>query len=103
MAVNKVMLNGETLLDLTSDTVTAADVAAGKWLHLPSGERVQGTGAGMSGGDMQEYIGAVLAQFPQIVCTVIPDEGTDGQLFATVTDDYPVPISSVSVKDTQAT
>lgn len=42
--VNKVVLsNGETLIDLTTDTVTAADVASGKYVHLPSGQRVQGT------------------------------------------------------------
>ena len=29
MAVNKIIYNGETLVDLTSDTVTADDLAAG--------------------------------------------------------------------------
>ena len=33
----------ETLIDLTGDTVTAADVAQGKYFHLATGERVQGT------------------------------------------------------------
>ena len=41
--VNKVIYGGTTLIDLTSDTATAADVAAGKYFHLKSGERVQGT------------------------------------------------------------
>lgn len=42
--VNKVVLSsGETLIDLTSDTVTAADVTSGVYVHLPSGQRVQGT------------------------------------------------------------
>ena len=41
---NKVVLSsGETLIDLTSDTVAASDVASGKYFHLPSGQRVQGT------------------------------------------------------------
>lgn len=41
-AINKVIYGGRTLLDLTIDDVTAADVLAGKKFHLPSG--VQGTG-----------------------------------------------------------
>lgn len=40
---NKVVYNGVTLVDLTEDTVTAADVATGKYFHLATGERVQGT------------------------------------------------------------
>lgn len=41
--VNKVEYAGNTLIDLTNDTVTAADVISSKWVHLPSGARVQGT------------------------------------------------------------
>ena len=42
--VNKVVLSsGETLIDLSSDTATAADVASGKYFHLKTGKRVQGT------------------------------------------------------------
>ena len=42
--VNKVVLSsGETLIDVSIDTVTAADVAQGKYVHLPTGQRVQGT------------------------------------------------------------
>ena len=44
--VNKVVLGNETLIDLTSDTAVAADVAQGKYFHLASGERVQGTSTG---------------------------------------------------------
>ena len=41
---NKVVLSsGETLIDLTSDTVTASDVLSGKTFHLPSG--ASGTGS----------------------------------------------------------
>lgn len=43
MANNKIIFNGETLIDLTGDTVTAADVQAGKTFHLPSGEAATGT------------------------------------------------------------
>lgn len=42
--VNKVVLaGGNTLIDLTSDTAEQADVQAGKYFHLKSGQRVQGT------------------------------------------------------------
>ena len=42
--VNKVALaGGNVLIDLTGDTAEAADVASGKYFHLKSGERVQGT------------------------------------------------------------
>lgn len=40
---NKVIYNGETLIDLTTDTAVAADVQSGKYFHLATGERVQGT------------------------------------------------------------
>ena len=43
MAINKVIYGGNVLIDLTGDTVTAADVLAGKTLHLPSGAAAEGT------------------------------------------------------------
>lgn len=43
MAINKVIYGGNTLIDLTSDTVTASDVLSGVSFHLPSGET--GTGS----------------------------------------------------------
>jgi hypothetical protein len=42
--VNKVALaDGTTLIDLTSDTAVAADVASGKYFHLVTGQRVEGS------------------------------------------------------------
>ena len=35
--INKVIYGGQTLLDLTGDDVTAADVLSGKKFHLPNG------------------------------------------------------------------
>ena len=40
---NKIIYGGETLIDLTQDDVTAADVASGKKFHLPSGAPATGT------------------------------------------------------------
>lgn len=42
MAINKVIYGGETLLDLTADTVTAADVASGATFHDKSGAALTG-------------------------------------------------------------
>ena len=41
--VNKVVYDGNTLIDLTSDTAVATDVLSGKYFHLASGQRVQGS------------------------------------------------------------
>lgn len=43
MAVSKVIFGNTTLMDLTGDDVTAADVKSGKSFHLPDG--TQGTGS----------------------------------------------------------
>lgn len=43
MAINKIIYGGNTLIDLTGDTVTTADVLNGVSFHLPSGET--GTGS----------------------------------------------------------
>lgn len=40
---NKVIYNGTTLIDLTADTAVASDVQSGKYFHLATGERVQGS------------------------------------------------------------
>ena len=40
---NKIIYNGTTLIDLTTDTAVAADVLSGKYFHLATGERVQGS------------------------------------------------------------
>lgn len=40
---NKVVYDGNVLIDLTQDTAVATDVASGRYFHLATGERVQGT------------------------------------------------------------
>lgn len=41
--INKVIYGSDTLIDLTGDDVTAADVLSGKKFHLPSGEPKTGS------------------------------------------------------------
>lgn len=43
MSRSKVIINGETYIDLTNDNVTASDVAYGKQFHLPNGDIETGT------------------------------------------------------------
>lgn len=43
MAYNKIVYNGNTLIDLTGDDVTAADVLSGKNFHGRDGEAAQGS------------------------------------------------------------
>ena len=43
MAVNKVVINEEVVLDLTGDTVQAADLPKGVIAHSATGDKVTGT------------------------------------------------------------
>lgn len=43
MAVNKVVYNNETLIDLTNDTVTTNDLVEGVIAHDKSGTQINGT------------------------------------------------------------
>ncbi len=43
MAYNKVIFGDTTLIDLTSDTITAADLLSGKTAHGADGEAITGT------------------------------------------------------------
>lgn len=40
---NKVIYNGTVLIDLTGDTAVASDVQSGKYFHLATGQRVEGS------------------------------------------------------------
>lgn len=46
MAVNKVIVNGETKIDLTADTVTPATLMAGATAHDASGNQIVGEATG---------------------------------------------------------
>lgn len=43
MAINKVIYGGETLIDLTGDTVTADKILSGFTAHDKAGEPITGT------------------------------------------------------------
>lgn len=53
MAVNQVVINGETVLDLTSDTVTADKLLTGYTAHDASGTQITGTAT--AGGSTETY------------------------------------------------
>lgn len=46
MENNKIVYNGDTLIDLTNDTATEGDVLSGKTFHKANGEQAIGVGAG---------------------------------------------------------
>lgn len=49
MAKNKVVYNGQTLIDLTDTTAEAADVSEGKYFYTKAGVRTAGTNSGGGG------------------------------------------------------
>ena len=61
MAVNKVILNDETLIDLSNDTITASALKIGYTAHDCSGEQITGTyveSGGSSGAGLPDIIEA---------------------------------------------
>ena len=54
MANNKIVYNGQTLIDLTGDTAVAEDVAQGKTFHLADGTQATGTASGGGGDTLYE-------------------------------------------------
>jgi len=66
MAINKVVYGDQTLVDLTSDTATAEDVAQGKTFHDASGQQRTGSNTGSGGHIIQNASGTDLAQEPKL-------------------------------------
>ena len=58
MAKNKVVYNGQTLIDLTDTTAEAADVSAGKYFYTKAGVRTAGTNSGGGGTSKNVQIAA---------------------------------------------
>lgn len=66
---NKVIFNGNTLIDLTSDTISADDVVKGRKFHLPSGD----IGTGSLGGE--ESITIYINMFDENENNILDDDG----------------------------
>ena len=79
MAVNKVILGSETLLDLTGDTATAADVAEGKTFHLANGVQTVGTASG-GGSGVSVYYGICETPAATAAKAVVCEEFTSSDL-----------------------
>lgn len=71
--VNKVEFGGQTLIDLTQDTVTANDVAEGVYFHLPNGQRTVGTssGGGVDPEDLEIVVSPSSATGTAVVGTAV--------------------------------
>ena len=54
MAVNKVVINDKTVLDLTGDTVTPSDLVEGVTAHDATGMQITGTRPATSGTDTSD-------------------------------------------------
>lgn len=65
MKANKIMLNGETILDLTEDTVEEQDVSVGKTFHKADGTKAVGAATGNGVNSYND-----LSNKPSIVLTV---------------------------------
>ncbi len=80
--VNKVVLGSDTLLDLTADTATAADVAEGKTFHLASGAQAVGTASGGGGDGASVFYGTCDTAASSSVKVVVCEEFTSAHLVA---------------------
>ena len=89
MAVNKVVYGGETLIDLTSVTVTPETLAEGATALNACGEHIIGTMSGGGGGNPDLPTGYKLADFIQFSGKQLVDTGVignqDTQIWASFT------------------
>ena len=78
MSVNKVVYDGDTLIDLTNDTVTPETLSKGVTAHDKSGASIVGTmesGGGGGGGDSDLPDGYRRADYIQFTGDQIVDTG----------------------------
>lgn len=82
MGVNRVDYGGDTLIDLTRDTVTAASLLAGFTAHGADGEAITGTASG-SGAQIAETTKSLSSNATSIAFTGIPAQPKAFMLIAT--------------------
>ena len=83
MANNKVVYDGATLIDLTSDTVTPETLLTGATAHDASGVQITGT----AGGGAPSLQSKSVTYTANGTATIMPDDGYDGLSSVNVTVD----------------
>ncbi len=78
--VNKVVINGETKLDLSGDTITADKLAEGYTAHDASGAPITGTMTGGGSGGIPDTITA--GDTPVILCQTVMYKPTNSSSLA---------------------
>lgn len=94
--VNKVIYGGNTLIDITGDTVTTADVLSGVKFHLPSGASGTGTCAyDVDSSDCTAAVAEVLAtktfaKGGAVLTGTMPNRGAVAGSITTKTQEYTI-------------
>ena len=94
---SKVIFNGDVLIDLTSDTITAADLASGKTAHDKSGAPITGTNTYDSNtsndtATASEILATKTAHARGTALTgTMPNNGAVSGTISTVSGEYTVP------------
>ena len=78
MAVNKVIYNGETLVDLTGDTVTPDSLLVGATAHDASGRAITGTVSASSPSDARIPVAGTVTNYGCVAASVSNFTLTDG-------------------------